>query len=350
MDRQIVLVTGSSGFIGTNITKYLLDNKYVVIALDIAQPRCIYPEYQYTNTGEALGTEADIWIVRGDIRDADLLRKLFDRRIRYIIHLAAVSTIQMGAEDDIRTRSINVGGTETLLNVAKEYGTVKGLLYASTDKVYGNLRIKAYTENNELNPLDSPYDRSKAEADKMVRKWCMEYGLHGVVFRFCNIYGRYDFQDTRIIPGTIKAALGGRESILRMYRDHGGNVKNFVREFLYVDDLCDFLVQVINRMELWNHTENARMAQWGEAFNLGAVQAYSMDEVIWKIQEIIGRKESPRVEIAETLVEIPEQRMNYAKARDCFGFAPETPLEEGLRETIRWWQEWMGESGNNSVQ
>lgn len=347
MDRQIVLVTGSSGFIGTNIIKYLLARGYAVIALDIKEPRYICPEYRYTYNGEALGTDADIWIVRGDVRNTELLRKLFGWAIEYVIHLAAVSTIQMGAEDDAETMSINVGGTEALLGAVKECGRVKGLIYASTDKVYGKLLAKAYTEKDALAPLDSPYDRSKAEADQMVRKWCAEYGIHGIVLRFCNIYGKHDLQDTRIVPGTIRALLERRECVLRMYRDCGGEARNFMREFLYVDDLCETIGKVIDRLELWNQEGNAR---WGEAFNLGAICCYSMDEVIWKIQEIIGRKESPRVEIAETLAEIPEQKMDYTKAEKCFGFVPGTSLEEGLQETVEWWRRRLQLSGKISAE
>lgn len=348
MNRQIVLVTGSSGFIGTNLIKFLLDRGYIIIALDIQEPRCIFPKYRYTYTGEALGEDADIWIVRGDVRNMELLRELFERTVDYVIHLAAMSTIQMGAENAARTMSINVGGTEAILKAIKEHSNVKGLIYASTDKVYGKLQEQAYTEKNVLAPLDSPYDRSKAEADRMVREWCAEYGIHGIVLRFCNIYGKYDLQDTRIIPGTIRAMLEGRECVLRMYRDSQGHLRNFMRDFLYVDDLCETIGQVMDRLELWNQPGNFRDAQWGEAFNLGVCRSCFMDEVIQKIQEIAGGKESPRIEIDETLAEIPKQKMDFTKAEGCFGFVPKTPLEEGLQETVNWWREWIQESGKKA--
>lgn len=339
MDRQLVLVTGAWGFIGTNMVKFLLDRGYAVIALDLKEPQYVCPGYRYTDTGQDLGVDADIWIVKGDVRDVELLRKLFELTISYVIHLAAVSTIQMGAEDDARTMSINVGGTEALLNAVKECGKVKGFLYASTDKVYGKLQAKSYTEEDGLVPLESPYDISKAKADQLVRKWCADYGIHGIVLRFCNIYGKYDRQATRIIPATIKALLERRECVLRMYRDAEGKKRNFMREFLYVDDLCETMGNVIHRMELWNQEEESRNAKWGEAFNLGARRSYPMDEVIWKIQGIMGREETPRIEMAQALAEIPEQKMDYTKAKECFGFMPRTSLEEGLRETAAWWQD-----------
>ncbi len=348
MDRETVLVTGCAGFIGTNLIKSLLCRGYAVIALDLKEPLYMYPEYRYTYKREALGTNADIWIVRGDVRDTELLRNLFDREIDYIVHLAAISTIQMGTRDSAGTMSINVGGTEALLSAVLEYGKVKGFIYASTDKVYGKLSRQSYTEKDMLAPLDSPYDHSKAEADRMVRKWSAKYGIHGIVLRFCNIYGRYDLHDTRIIPGTIKAMLEEQECVLRMYRDPAGKARNFKRDFLYIEDLCEAITQIMDRLELWNQEGNAQNAGWGEAFNLGAGRCYSIDKVIWKIQDIIGYKKNLRIEIAEGLEELPKQRMDYAKAEEFFGFVPKVSLEAGLRETVMWWQEQMMSSGKIS--
>jgi len=348
MNRESVLVTGSSGFIGTNIVKFLLERGYAVIALDLHAPRCIFSQYRYTYAGEMLGKDADVWVVRGDVRNRELLGKVFGRTVDYVIHLAAISTIQMGAENTARTMSINVGGTEAVLKAVREQGNIKGLIYASTDKVYGRLKGEAYTEKDVLAPLDSPYDRSKAEADRMVREWCREYGIHGIVLRFCNIYGKYDLLDTRIIPGTIKAMLEGREGVLRMYRDAQGNMQNFMRDFLYVDDLCETIGQVMDRLELWNRPEYSRNAQWGEAFNLGVCRGCFMDEVVQRISELTGRKEAPRIEIARAMTEIPKQKMDYTKAESCFGFSPGTSLKEGLEETVKWWREWLQETAGEA--
>ncbi len=78
---------------------------------------------------------------------------------------------------------------------------------------------------------------------------------------------------------------------------------------------------------------------WGEAFNLGAGQSYSMDQVILKLQKILGKKQDVRVETVDMIPEIPRQCMDFSKARRVFGFVPETPLEEGLEQTAQWWLE-----------
>lgn len=334
--RHVVLVTGSCGFIGTNLTKRLLEEGCVVIGLDRAGAGRRFEGYRYaTGLGMDLGNY-ELLEIKGDIRDQGLLRELFLYPIDYVVHLAALSTIQMGAESAGETMSVNVGGTEGLLRAVEACRTVKGVIYASTDKVYGRLQAPAYTEDMPLEPLDSPYDRSKAAADRMVREWAKEHGGHGIVLRFCNIYGKYDLQATRIIPGTLRALTEGQDCVLRVYRDESQKIQNFQRDFLYVEDLCGAVCNMIGKLEDWNAEESG---MWGEAFNLGAGQSYSMDQVILKLQKILGKKRDVRVETVDMIPEIPRQCMDFSKARRVFGFAPETPLEEGLKQTAQWWLE-----------
>lgn len=341
MNKQTVFITGSSGFIGSNLTEYLLKRGYRVIALDEKAPRGVYQEYRCTDSLDIEKKDWDLVHVRGDIRDEALLGRIFLCRVDYVVHLAALSTLQLGAENRGKTMSVNVGGTEALLRAAAEYGKLKGFLYASTDKVYGILQGQAYTEEDALSPVDSPYDSSKAEADRLVRKWSKEYGIPGVVLRFCNIYGRYDLQTTRIVPGAIRAVLEGRECILRMYRDSDGILRNFRRDFLYIDDLCETIWRVLEKLEV----QGKQGILWGEAFNLGAQRCYSMDEVLRLILKLLGSSSSPKIVLSEALIEIPEQRMDYSKAAETFGFAPKTSLEEGLGKTAAWWRKYM-ESGS----
>ncbi len=333
MVKHKILITGASGFIGTNLTRYLLKEGHQIIALDKRKP--IYHGYR--------AKEDALVQVTGDIRDLKLLQKLFEGEIDYVIHLAALSTIQMGAKDNEETVSINVDGTETLLRAVKENGQVKGFLFASTDKVYGRLKGDAYTEEDSLNPIDSPYDCSKATADQMVCRWSKEQGVHGIVLRFCNIYGKYDLLKTRIVPGTIQSILENRECVLRVYYDEKGQARNFRRDFLYVDDLCEAMGQIIKKMELWNQ-EGTGSAMWGQAFNLGTGTCYPMDEVIGKIRQIAGCSSLLKVEFVDSPAEIPRQKMDYTKARDTFGFVPQTSLREGLVQTVKWWEEFKKRS------
>ena len=336
MKCQVVLVTGAAGFIGRNLTETLLRRGYRVIALDWKECRYCCGAYRCVLDFAENVREWELRKIRGDIRDHGLLQRIFCRyAIDYVIHLAALSTIQMGARNERKTRSVNVGGTENLLNIVRDRRDVKGFLYASTDKVYGELRSQAYTEQDALTPLNSPYDESKREADEMVHLWWEEHGVQGIVLRFCNIYGRYDRQKTRIIPGTIQAIQENRECVLRMYRGDDGQLHNYQRDFLYVEDLCEAITKILNKLETWNREGGA---QWGQAFNLGSCCHHSIGEVVRILRAQMNAQTPLQIEITETISELRRQHMDYNKARLVFGFEPLTPLEDGLRETIAWWK------------
>lgn len=350
MERKVILVTGASGFIGTNLTGWLLEKGCAVIALDIAKPRLTYFGYRYASE---LGTDAadfDVMTITGDIRDRKLLMEIFQYKIHYVVHLAALSTIQLGAVNCGETMDVNVGGTEALLRAAEASGGVRGFLFASTDKVYGNLKAQAYSEEDALSPLQSPYDLSKADADKLVRSWSKEHGLHGIVLRFCNIYGKHDLHATRIIPAAIRAALEKQSCVLRVYLDEEGNMQSFRRDFLYAEDLCDAIWNIIKKLDGWDSEAAAKPGVWGEAFNLGSGHCYPMDEIITKIQKIIGAEQSPHIEISKEFLEISQQRMDFSKAHKVFGFTPRISLEEGLQETVTWWRQQYRNEGPHDKQ
>lgn len=344
MKRYCILVTGANGFIGTNLVKLLLRQGNQVIALDWAAQRCMYPEYRCA-VDMCRQTDYDLLMINSDIRNQEMLKeKIFCYEIDYVIHLAALSTVQMGTEDEAETLSINVTGTETLLELVRDYGRIRGFLYASTDKVYGRLQKNVYRESDSLNPIDSPYDRSKAQADEMVRRWSDQYQLHGIVLRFCNVYGEYDLQSTRIIPRSIRALLENRPCTLRVYRDEEGNIQNYKREFLYVGDLCEGIWDIIQVLDTWNREPDAANVGWGEAFNMGAKQCWSIEEVVKKLERIIGRTYPPRVVESGEIPEIEEQCMDYAKVEQYFHFRPKTLFEEGLNKTVAWWREQLEEN------
>ncbi len=335
-DRTVILVTGASGFIGTNLTGWLLKEGYAVIAVDTERPQISYEGYRQS-TG--IGTDVcafDLLTVNGDIGDEKLLDGIFRYEIGYVIHLAAISTIQLGAVSYEKTMRVNVEGTRGLLRAVEKAGGVKGFVYASTDKVYGEMKAQAYTEEMPLQPSVSPYDLSKAQADELVRRWSKERGGHGIVLRFCNIYGKYDRKATRIVPATMQALLKNQGCVLRMFRDEKGHVRNFRRDFLYVDDLCGAICDILKKLETWNREKADAM--WGEAFNLGTKQSCPMDEVIYKMQMLTGIHTLPRIELTEAGGEVMQQCMDYSRARNVFGFVPQTSLDEGLAAVAEWWK------------
>ena len=256
------LVTGAAGFIGANFIKYLLNKKYQnedikVIVLDAL-----------TYAGN-LGTIKDdidnkrCFFVKGDIRDAQLLDKLFaEHDIDYLVNFAAESHVDRSIEDPQLFLSVNILGTQCLMDAAKRawvtgkdaqgYPTWKaGKRYhqVSTDEVYGSLGAEGYfTEATPLCP-HSPYSASKTSADHFVMAYKDTFHMPVSITRCSNNYGPYHFPE-KLIPLIINNILKGKS--LPVYGE-GLNV----RDWLYVEDHCKAIDMVV------------REGREGEVYNVG---------------------------------------------------------------------------------
>ena len=256
------LVTGAAGFIGANFIKYLLNRKYKnedikVIILDAL-----------TYAGN-LGTIKDdidnkrCVFVKGDIRDRELADKLFtENDIDYLVNFAAESHVDRSIEDPQLFLSVNILGTQNLLDAARRawvtgkdengYPTWKaGKRYhqVSTDEVYGSLGTEGFfTETTPLCP-HSPYSASKTSADMFVIAYRDTYHMPVTITRCSNNYGPYHFPE-KLIPLIINNILEGKQ--LPVYGE-GLNV----RDWLYVEDHCKAIDMVV------------REGRVGEVYNVG---------------------------------------------------------------------------------
>ena len=256
------LVTGAAGFIGANFIKYLLYKKYKdedikIIVLDLL-----------TYAGN-LGTIKDdidnkrCFFVRGDIRDRELADKLFaENDIDYVVNFAAESHVDRSIEDPQLFLSVNILGTQNLLDAARKawvtgkdeagYPTWKAgkrFHQVATDEVYGSLGAEGYfTEETPLCP-HSPYSASKTSADLFVMAYHDTYHMPVTITRCSNNYGPYHFPE-KLIPLIINNILEGKK--LPVY----GKGEN-VRDWLYVEDHCKAIDLVV------------REGRDGQVYNVG---------------------------------------------------------------------------------
>lgn len=318
------LITGGSGFIGSNLTLALRNAGHRVISVDLQAPRFVQP---------------DVYIP-GDITTKGLLESVLrSHQIQIVIHLAAVATIQDGASDREKTIRTNLGGTDALLEALDATGNQAMLIHASTDKVYGLLEAgHQYTEDMPLSPLSgSPYDWSKAAADTLVMDWLSASPEHkGIILRFCNIYGPFDLHTSRVVPRSISAMCAGGVGTIHYYTDHAGATQPFRRDLLYVDDLCRVFLTILNRMESGTHLDLL-----GNAFNLGTGECVSMETVVCSIASMLSPALPPERRISRYNDEIPVQSMDFSKAQRMLGFTPSVSLTKGLEETVLWWQHYL---------
>ena len=324
-----ILVTGGSGFIGTNFIRYLFEKTDFdgrVVNLDVLT----YAGNPANLVDYETGPNACRYsFVKGDICDRALVESVFARQeIDTVVHFAAESHVDrsiIGPEAFVRT---NVMGTFTLLDVARSSWKDRDDVlfhHISTDEVFGSLGdTGAFSETTPYDPR-SPYSASKAGSDHLVRAYGHTYGLPVTLSNCSNNYGPYQFPE-KLIPLMILNMLEGKS--LPVYGD-GRNV----RDWLYVEDHAAAIWTVMNR------------ASSGESYNVGGENEWENIRLLERLIDIVARKTGGSADrIRSTIVHVADRPGHDRRyAIDCsrlkreLGWNQSVDFEEGLERTVDWY-------------
>jgi dTDP-glucose 4,6-dehydratase len=338
-----LLVTGGAGFIGANFTHFWSaqhrhDRIVVLDALTYAGD---------ITSIEPLISSGGISFVEGDVRDFDLvLRLLNEQDIDTIVHFAAESHVDRSIANPTPFVSVNVLGSQTLLEAARHAWCAQGRSAAnrfhhiSTDEVYGSLGIEdaPFTESSPYAP-SSPYAASKAGADHLVRAYARTYGLQCSISNCSNNYGPYQFPE-KLIPLCLLAALHGQP--LPIY----GNGRN-VRDWLHVHDHCHALEAILSAPEAcgtWNVGGRSECSNIDLAHLLCRTidAAFSArPELAAAFPDSPAARGEPCSDLIRFVADRPGHDFRYAidpKAIESrLGFRPRIALESGIRMTVDWY-------------
>ncbi len=326
-----ILVTGGSGFIGSN---FILDcfkkNLGPIVNLD---------KLTYAGNPANLASVAsrdDYWFVHGDICDPTLVEStLAQYRPRTVVHFAAETHVDrsiLGPESFLQT---NVDGTFTLLQAVRSYLSTLDrndreqfrFVHVSTDEVYGTLASDepAFHEKTPYAP-NSPYAASKAASDHLVRSWVHTYDLPAIITNCSNNYGPFQFPE-KLIPLMINHALLGKP--LPVYGDG-----QQVRDWLYVGDHASALQIILE------------LGRVGETYNIGGGNQRSNLEVVTAICELLDEivlqsKFRPHRQLIKYVQDRPGHDRRYAinaqKLESELGWKPKESFDTGLRRTVEWY-------------
>lgn len=318
---RCVLVTGAGGFIGSWLTRALVDlGAHVIALVREVNPMSLFKRWQLDERS---------MVVIGDIRDGDLLQRIMSAYdVSVCFHLAAHSLVGAAARAPSVTFDVNVRGTWTLLEACRLVGKVDGIVVASSDKAYGEQQSLPYTEDMPLRPA-FPYETSKACADLIAQCFAISYGMPVIILRCSNVYGGGDLNFSRIIPGTIKSALHGERPIIR-------SDGTPLRDYVYIEDVVSaYIAAAVKACE---------GKFFGEAFNIGTGKPITVLELTSLILELCGRSDiEPVVEgRGKPLKEIQHQYVSVEKAQRLLGWRPRHELSEGLLKTIDWYRSFFG--------
>jgi CDP-glucose 4,6-dehydratase len=316
------LVTGAYGLLGSWLCRALLDGgaRVAVLQRDVAAVSALALE----------GTEARCTVLRGDVRDLELLeRALGEEEVDTVFHLAAQTLVGTAQRSPLSTWETNVRGTWTVLEACRRHGVAR-VLVASSDKAYGAHDELPYAEEHPLQPR-FPYDVSKACADLIARSYWHTYGLPVAVTRCANLYGGGDLNASRLVPEAVVAALAGRAPVIRS----DGTPE---RDFLYVEDAVAAYLALAEALD----GDSAR----GEAFNAGSGRSWAVRDVVAAVCHAAGTDVRPDVRGAGTPAgEIDRQWVDASRLRALTGWEPRVGLDEGLARTVEWYRAHPGVLG-----
>jgi len=310
-----ILVTGAGGFIGSHLTEELIRQGEEVRAL------VRYNSRDERGLLEELPQDVQnqIEVIPGDLKDPDGVRKAV-KRCHKIFHLGALIAIPYSYIHPFDFIQTNVAGTAHLLNACLEEGTLERFIHTSTSEVYGTAQYIPIDEKHLLQ-AQSPYAASKIAADKLAESYYLSFGLPIATIRPFNTYGPR--QSLRaIIPTIISQAMGDKKIWL-------GNTKPR-RDFLFVKDTVTGFIQV-------GKCEGAV----GKVVNVGTGTDISVEELVKKILDLMGKQGEIEVEdrrIRPEKSEVMQLLSDIHLAKKLFQWAPRHTLDEGLRETIEWYQ------------
>jgi len=308
-----ILVTGSSGFIGSHLTEYLVERGYEVVAFDR------YNNNNHYGWLEKSKYKKKIEFILGDIRDYDSVNKAM-KSCQGVMHLAALIGIPYSYISPTAYIKTNVEGTLNILESAKNL-KLKQVIITSTSEVYGTAIKKKLSENDELK-AQSPYAASKIAADQLSLSYYRSFGLPVKIIRPFNTFGPR--QSARaVIPSIITQALSKNKIKI-------GNL-NTTRDFLYVEDLCAAYEKILKSKKLL-----------GEVTNVGVDSEISIKNLILKISKILKIKLIPVVEkrrVRPQKSEVLRLKCDNTKIKRMTNWKPKYDIDEGLNKLIRWIKE-----------
>jgi dTDP-glucose 4,6-dehydratase len=316
-----IIVTGGSGFIGSNLVNYLIKKRYFVINIDKLT-------YSSNKLKDKIRNNKNYKLIKLDIihkkKLIDIIKK---NKPKAIFNLAAETHVDRSIDGPEKFIHTNINGTFSLLEslrFLKKKKITPKLIHISTDEVYGDVNKGFRTDENHRYAPSSPYSASKASADHLVKSYIRTYNLKAVISNCCNNYGPFQFPE-KLIPKMISNIFNNKE--LPIY----AKGKNS-REWINVIDHCEAL------LTLYLKGKN------GESYNVGSGINLKNLDLVKKILKIC---KSMNIEIGfKTKIKFVKDRpghdfryaLNNKKIYKNLKWRSKIDFEKGLKDTISWYQ------------
>ena len=306
------LITGGAGFIGSHLTERMLKEGHEVTIID--DFNTYYdPKIKQQNIANV---RADITLVEGDIRDAILVERTFAKgKFDQVIHIAARAGVRPSIQDPKLYFTTNIDGTFNLLDACR-YHEVPRFTFASSSSVYGINKKVPFAEADPIERTISPYAATKLAGEQICSNYAHLFGIHCQCLRFFTVYGPRQRPDLAISKFT-KRILAGEP--IQQYGDG-----STARDYTYIEDIINGIVAASKYDE-----------KSFDIFNLGGSATTTLSELISLIESATGKKAIIE-QIEEQPGDVPQTYADISKANKLLGYAPQTPIAEGITKYVEW--------------
>lgn len=329
-----ILVTGTAGFIGSQLALRLLDRGDEVIGVDNVN------DYYDVNLKEArlarLTGHAGFTEVREDVADRSVMADIFEKhRPERVVHLAAQAGVRYSLENPNAYVDANLVGFMNILEGCRHNG-VKHLVYASSSSVYGANETMPFSVHDNVDHPLSLYAASKKANELMAHTYSHLYGLPTTGLRFFTVYGPWGRPDMALFIFTKKILAGEPIDVF----NHG----NHKRDFTYIDDIVEGVIRTLDQVAQPNPGWDGKSPEPGTSkapyriYNIGSNNPVELSRFIEIIEERTGKKAQKNL-LPMQPGDVPATYADVDDLINDVGYKPATDVEEGIARFVDWYRE-----------
>ena len=319
LSNKTILVTGGTGFIGSNLCEALLEKNNKVVCLDN------FATGKRENIEEFL-EDPNFTLIEGDIRKLEDCLKAC-QGVDYVLHQAALGSVPRSIKDPITSNDVNVSGFLNMLVASRDNG-VKRFVFAASSSTYGDSESMPKVEDVIGKPL-SPYAITKYVNELYADIFSKTYGLETIGLRYFNVFGRKQDPNgayAAVIPKFVSQLMKGESPVI-----NGDG--NYSRDFTYIDNViqANLLSLVTTNEKAINNIYNVA---YGDRNTLNDLMGYLkeylsvFDSKISSIEVVYGPNRAG---------DIPHSHASVDKAKENLNYNPEFTLQQGLKEAVKWY-------------
>ncbi len=308
-----VLVTGGAGFIGSHLVERLLGQGDSVICLDNFND--FYdPKIKHKNISH-LEKNPDLTIIEGDIRDGDLLGRVFSEGSPdIVVHLAAMAGVRPSIKDPLLYQDVNVSGTCVLLEAVRKF-PVTNFIFGSSSSVYGARKKGPFLETDDVGKPVSPYAATKVAGEMLCYTYHHLHGIPVTCLRFFTVYGPRQRPEMAI---HLFARLIREGKPIPLFGDGSSR-----RDYTYIDDIVDGLTSSINRPVGY------------DIVNLGGSATVPLLDLVKLLEKSLDRKAELQM-LPDQPGDVPVTFADVNHAREAIGYEPMISIVKGIEKFVEW--------------